>query len=110
MLSKDDVIRITDLLTIVEKIAGVAPGFMSISGEAMAELRQIDKAIREEAPKPDPSAQPGMPSTAPVVPSQPVGPRAIPSSTFDQFNSDAGLLARRLPSGSDSMENDDVEI
>lgn len=42
-----DIDRIHALFHIVEKVATVAPGFVHISSEAMAELRQLDEAIRK---------------------------------------------------------------
>lgn len=104
MLEKDITDRISDLLNIVEKISTVAPQYMNISGEAMSELREIDAGIRDRKAKESPPPQDataGQPSTEPPVPSQPVGARAIPASSFEAFNTDPGLLGRRLPSGSD---------
>lgn len=49
------------LLSIVEKVSTVAPGYTAITGEAMAELRQMNQGIldaqakaRGEAPPPAP--------------------------------------------------------
>lgn len=45
MLQNPD--RVLQLLTIVEKVAGAAPGLTHISGEAMAELREIHERLRK---------------------------------------------------------------
>lgn len=103
MLNKDLTGRISDLLAIVEKVAGVAPSMMSISGEAMSELKEINDKIAADAQKALPPGQyPGMPTTPAPDPSPPAGPKAVPSQTFEDFNSKP--LPNKLPSGADNVE------
>lgn len=66
--------RVAKLLTIVKDVAGVAPGFVYISGEAMAELRQIDQDIKKA--KQAAQGQPVTPAPVgdPESPPQPVPP------------------------------------
>lgn len=42
-----DPARVSALLDIVHKVAGVGPGYTHISSEAMAELRQVEEEIRK---------------------------------------------------------------
>lgn len=65
--------RVMDLLTIVEKVANVAPGLNHITSEAMAELREIHENIRKtkeaEQNKPVTPAPVGDPESPPPTPS-----------------------------------------
>lgn len=116
MSDKIDFDRISKLCTIVEQISKVAPGYVSISGEAMAELRQIDEDIRKAkladqdlpiTPAPvgdeDSPAQPIPPGgsegdfdTHPLA-SQPLeeidGPKAIPADNPTEIGAGSATTA-----------------
>ena len=76
MLNEKDVSRITALLNIVEKVSTVAPGYMHIVSEAMAELRLFNTAISDAKTKERGvvplASYPGQPSDVAPVPSQPL--------------------------------------
>lgn len=46
-----DFARASQLLSVVKEVAGVAPGFTSLSSEAMAELKEMNDKIAEAATK-----------------------------------------------------------
>jgi hypothetical protein len=68
---KYDFTRAQALLAIVKDVAGVAPQFTAISGEAMAELKELNDALLREKTKIKAPAHPGQPVAHPV-PSQPI--------------------------------------
>lgn len=75
--------RVLKLLSIVEKVSTVVPGYTHLSGEALSELRQIDQDIRKAK-----EAAQGLPVTpAPVgdpeSPAQPIPPGGS-EGDFDQ--------------------------
>lgn len=47
-ISAKDFDRVLMLLNIVEKVSTVAPGYMNITSEAMAELREINEGLRQQ--------------------------------------------------------------
>jgi len=103
MLDQDTVDRVSDLLNIVEKVAKSAPQFMNISGEAMAELREIDAAIRKEkvGDAPPPPA-PASTDTAPAGDTNPLSPNSVQSKPPD-----GPLFNQRLGSTPSQTGDDD---
>jgi hypothetical protein len=96
MLDQDTVDRVSDLLNIVEKVAKSAPQFMNISGEAMAELREIDAAIRKEKVGDLP------PPPAPAGDANPLSPNSVQSKPPD-----GPLFNQRLGSTPSQTGGDD---
>jgi hypothetical protein len=58
-----DTARTLALLEIVERVSKVSPGFVHLSGDAMAELREIEENIRKTK-----LAEQNLPVTPPPVP------------------------------------------
>lgn len=84
MDNKADYGRIAQLLNIVEKVATVSPQFMAISGAAMAELREVNQAIADEA------AAGKLPPTAPLAPieaAKELPPDGIPTNELPPHES-----------------------
>lgn len=69
MTEKYDFSRAASLLAIVKDVAGVAPQFTAISGEAMSELKELNDALLHQVRKNvKPTAKPLVNHPTPSVP------------------------------------------